>query len=90
MKKTSARRLEILLALVMMARGTSFVFSKLLLETMSTFNVLALRCGTDFLVLVALFARRLDHGKYRSSSAHRTHQYCDGATRNCHFGEGTS
>lgn len=38
MKKTSAHGLEILLALVMMARGTSFIFSKLLLETMSTFQ----------------------------------------------------
>ena len=63
MKKTSARGLEILLALVMMARGTSFIFSKLLLETMSTFNVLALRFGIAFLVLAALFARRL----YRAS-----------------------
>ncbi|MBS5944775.1 DMT family transporter [Varibaculum cambriense] len=63
MKKTSTCGLEILLALVMMARGTSFIFSKLLLETMSTFNVLALRFGIAFLVLAALFARRL----YRAS-----------------------
>lgn len=63
MKKTGTRGLEILLALVMMARGTSFIFSKLVLETMSTFNVLALRFGIAFLVLAALFARRL----YRAS-----------------------
>ncbi|WP_122821082.1 DMT family transporter [Varibaculum vaginae] len=63
MKKTNRRGLEILLALVMMARGTSFIFSKLLLETMSTFNVLALRFGIAFLVLAALFARHL----YRTS-----------------------
>lgn len=38
----------------MMARGTSFIFSKHLLETRGSFNVLAVRFGVAFLILAVV------------------------------------
>ena len=54
-------RYELLLAAVISARATSFIFSKLALEAMDTFNLLAVRCLLAFAVLAVLFFRRLRH-----------------------------
>lgn len=54
-------RYELLLAAVISARATSFIFSKLALEAMDTFNLLAARCLLAFAVLAVLFFRRLRH-----------------------------
>ena len=53
------RGVEALLAVVMAARGSSFIFSKLLLEEIGSFTVLALRFGIAFLLLCVIFWRRL-------------------------------
>lgn len=49
-------RYELLLAAVISARATSFIFSKLALEAMDTFNLLAVRCLLAFAVLAVLFS----------------------------------
>lgn len=54
-------RYELLLAAVISARATSFIFSKLALEAMDTFNLLAVRCLLALAVLAVLFFRRLRH-----------------------------
>lgn len=50
---------ELLLAGVIVARATSYLFSKLILEGMGLYNLLALRFSLAFLLLAALFFRRL-------------------------------
>ena len=54
-------RYELLLAAVISARATSFIFSKLALEAMDTFNLLAVRCLLAFAGLAALLPA-LGHG----------------------------
>lgn len=55
----SARQSELLMAAVVIARSTSFVFSKLTVASMSPFNILAVRFLTAFAILLALFGGRL-------------------------------
>ena len=56
MNKNLAR---ILLLFVFMARGCSFLFSKILLETLSPMSILAVRFLLSFLTLVLIFPQRL-------------------------------
>ena len=53
------RRAELLLAGVIIARATSYLFSKLILEGMGLFNLLALRFLLAFALLAVLFFPRL-------------------------------
>lgn len=53
------RKYEVMLAAIIAARGTSFIFSKMLLETMDPFSLLALRFLLAFGVLAVIFRRRL-------------------------------
>ncbi len=55
----SEKRAELLLAAVIIARSTSFVFNKLGLGTMSAFNLLAVRFLLAFALLTLLFHKRL-------------------------------
>ena len=57
----TSHRYEILLASVIAARSTSFIFSKILLESMDTFALLGIRFLLAFLILALLFARHLIH-----------------------------
>lgn len=56
MKKTNAK---ILLAAVFAARGTSFIFSKALMDTISPMNVLGVRFTLAFLILAVIFIKKL-------------------------------
>lgn len=47
------------MAAVAVARGSSFIFSKLLLQTMEPLNLLGVRSLTAFLILFAIFGRRV-------------------------------
>lgn len=60
------RTFEILLATVMAAKGTSFIFSKMLLEEMGTFTVLAVRFLLAFALLGVIFARQLRRASIRT------------------------
>ena len=55
----SEKHAELLLASVIIARSTSFVFNKLGLGTMTAFNLLAVRFLLAFVLLMLLFGRRL-------------------------------
>ena len=55
----SRRTSELLLALVIMARATSYLFSKLILGGMGVFNLLGVRFALAFALLAPLFFRRL-------------------------------
>lgn len=57
----SEKRAELLLASVIIARSTSFVFNKLGLGTMEAFNLLAVRFLLAFALLALLFGRKLRH-----------------------------
>ena len=56
MKPVSAK---LLLTAVFVARGTSFLFSKILMNTMSPMNILAVRFILAFLVLAVIFHKKL-------------------------------
>ncbi|MBQ9157544.1 MAG: DMT family transporter [Eubacterium sp.] len=56
MNKTKAR---ILLISVFIARGTSFLFSKILLNTMSPLSILAVRFTMAFLILAVVFYKKM-------------------------------
>ena len=58
MSTTNAR---ILLIAVFVARGTSFLFSKTLLQSMSPLSILAVRFILAFLILAVLFHKKLLH-----------------------------
>ena len=58
MSTTNAR---ILLIAVFIARGTSFLFSKTLLQSMSPLSILAVRFILAFLILAVLFHKKLLH-----------------------------
>lgn len=68
----SEKRAELLLACVIVARSTSFVFNKLGLSTMSAFNLLAVRFLLAFVLLAVLFHKKLRH------LSRRTHHGEDG------------
>ena len=53
------RKAEILLAVVIASRATSFVFNKIGLATMHPFNMLAVRFLLGFVLLAAIFHKRL-------------------------------
>ena len=57
----SEKRAELLLACVIIARSTSFVFNKLGLGTMTAFNLLAVRFLLAFVLLALLFWKLLRH-----------------------------
>ena len=42
---------------VIAARATSFIFSKMILEYIDTFNLLAIRCLLAFAILAVLFLK---------------------------------
>ena len=65
----SVRRAEVLLAAVIIARSTSFVFNKIGLGTMSAFNMLAVRFLLAFVLLAALFEKKLIKGLNRRAIA---------------------
>ena len=58
-RELSVRQSEILMAAVIIARSTSFVFSKLSMGTMQPFNILAVRFIISFIILIALFFKQL-------------------------------
>ena len=51
----SERKAEVLMASVIIARSTSFMFNKIGLETMPAFTMLAVRFLLAFALLLALF-----------------------------------
>ena len=53
------KQAEILLAAVITARATSFIFAKWCLADLNTFNLLAVRFLLAFLLLGVLFSRKL-------------------------------
>ena len=55
----SERKAEVLMASVIIARSTSFVFNKIGLGTMSAFNMLAVRFLLAFILLFALFGKKV-------------------------------
>ena len=58
-KGLTRRSAEFLLAAVIIARATGYLFSKLVLEGMGVFNLLAVRFLLGFVLLAALFFKRL-------------------------------
>lgn len=63
----SRKQAELLLAAVILTRSTAYLFSKAALESMGTFNVLAVRFLLGFLLLSAIFRKRLTHIKKRDA-----------------------
>lgn len=57
-RELSVRQSEILMAAVIIARSTSFVFSKLSMGTMQPFNILAVRFIISFIILLILFFKQ--------------------------------
>lgn len=57
MNPADTRKCELLLVAVISARATSFIFSKMVLQAMSPFNVLAIRFLAAFCLLALLFYR---------------------------------
>ena len=55
-KNLSRNRAELLLAGVIIARATSYLFSKLILKGMGVFNLLGVRFLLGFVLLSALFS----------------------------------
>ncbi len=53
------RKAELLLAGIILARSTSYLFAKIGLENMGIFNLLGLRFGLAFLLLACIFRRPL-------------------------------
>ena len=60
-KALSRRGAELLLAGVIIARATSYLFSKLIMEGMGLFNLLGVRFLLSFLLLSLLFFKKLRH-----------------------------
>lgn len=63
MDRTKAR---ILLISVFMARGTSFLFSKTLMQSLNPLSILAVRFLLAFLILAVLFRKKVMHCSRRS------------------------
>lgn len=59
MDRLNSRKYELLLAMVIAARATSFIFSKMILKELSPFNLLAIRFLIAFCLLVLLFHKEL-------------------------------
>lgn len=60
-KPLTRRSAELLLAAVILARSSSYLFSKLALQGMDKFNLLGLRFLIAFLFLLLIFPKRLRH-----------------------------
>ena len=58
----SERKAEVLMASVIIARSTSFMFNKIGLETMPAFTMLAVRFLLAFALLLALFGKKVARG----------------------------
>ena len=65
----SRRQAELLLAGVIVARATSYLFSKLILQGMGKFNLLGVRFCLAFAVLAVLFFRRLRSVNRKTAAA---------------------
>lgn len=59
MNKSNARKYELLLAAVISSRATSFIFSKMILQSISPFNVLAIRFLLAFCLLGLIFYKEM-------------------------------
>lgn len=59
MKLTNTKKYELLLAAVISARATSFIFSKMILQGMEPFNALAVRFLIAFFLLALIFHREM-------------------------------
>ena len=59
--KESLKHFDFLLAAVIIARSSAYLFSKICLASMGTFNLLAIRFMLGFVLLAVLFNRRLRH-----------------------------
>lgn len=57
--KPNTRKYELLLAAVIAARATSFIFSKMILENIGPFNLLAVRFLIAFFLLIIIFRREI-------------------------------
>lgn len=57
--KMSRKNAEILLAAVIIARSTSYMFSKMVMETMGPFNLMGVRFTIAFAILAVIFHRKL-------------------------------
>ena len=60
-KMLSQQKSEMLLAAVILARSTSFVLSKSAMNSLTPFNLLAVRFLTAFVFLAILFGKKLIH-----------------------------
>jgi len=58
-KQLNQQKSELLLAAVILARSTSFILSKLAMNSLTPFNLLAVRFLTAFLFLAILFGKKL-------------------------------
>lgn len=63
------KKYELLLAAVIAARATSFIFSKMVLADMDVFNLLAIRFLMAFALLLLVFPRKLPHIRRRELAA---------------------
>lgn len=52
-------KFEILLSLILIARSTSFMFSKVLMDSMGPFTILAIRYLIAFVMVMIIFAKRV-------------------------------
>ena len=68
-KGLTRRRAELLLACVVMARATSYLFSKLIIEGMGKFNLLGVRFSLAFALLAVLFLPRLKAANRKTVAA---------------------
>ena len=55
MPAASTKKYELLLIAVIAARATSFIFSKMILESLTPFNILAVRFIIAFILLALIF-----------------------------------
>ena len=62
------KKAEILLAAVIAARATSLLFSKIAMNGMGIFNLLAARFLMAFVLLAVVFFKRLRHIKRRATA----------------------
>ena len=57
----STKKYELLLIAVIAARATSFIFSKMILESLTPFNLLAVRFIIAFILLALIFNTSMDY-----------------------------
>lgn len=59
LQRINPKKYELLLAAVISARATSFIFSKMILEDMGAFNLLTVRFLISFSLLMLIFHREI-------------------------------